>query len=66
MYNNLYTDNQKIMISMLIVELINLTRNDASTMPLYLTFTILLSLLFVLVSGGKVRKASRYEIGRGI
>lgn len=65
MYNNLYTDNQKIVISMLIVELINLTRNDASTMPLYLTFTAILSLAFILLSGG-TKKASRYKIRRGM
>lgn len=38
--------NKKMFLSMLMVELINLSRNDASTLPVYLAYMIILLLVF--------------------
>lgn len=44
------SQNKKIFYSMLMVEMINLTRNDASTLPLYLVWTLILYGSFILLS----------------
>lgn len=62
-YFGYITERKKIFYSMLMVEMINLTRNDATTLPLYLTFTILIYLTYtILLSILKVRcQKTRHE-----
>ena len=45
------TDNKRLFYSMLMVEMINLTRNDASTLPVYLTYSIILIIIYKIVDG---------------
>lgn len=47
--NNQLTNGKRMFLSMLMVELINLTRNDASTLPVYLVYMILLLLAYNII-----------------
>lgn len=44
-YSNELCDAKKMFVAMLMVEMINLTRNDSSTLPLYLSWSLILLLL---------------------
>ena len=45
-YYNQLSDGERVFFSMLMVEMINLTRNDCSTLPVYLTYSLILLLVF--------------------
>ena len=47
-YGNI-SDKKKIFFSMVMVEMINLTRNDASTLPLYLAFIGIIYVVYSLL-----------------
>lgn len=47
-YSNNLNEMQRIVGSMLMVELINLTRNDASTLPFYLAYTFIILIFYKL------------------
>lgn len=50
------TTKKKIFYSMIMVEMINMTRNDASTLPIYLAFTIAFYFLYIFVSSAVSRE----------
>ena len=56
------SDNKRLLYSMIMVEMINLTRNDASTLPVYLTYSIILVIIYKVV--GSVAFSKR--TGRGV
>lgn len=45
-YFNKLSDRDRVFFSMIMVEMINLTRNDCSTLPVYLAYSIVLLLVF--------------------
>lgn len=49
LYGNDLNGIPRVMSSMILVELINLTRNDASTLPIYLTYAIIIICIYKLV-----------------
>lgn len=46
-YYNQITSSKRLLYSMLIVEMINVTRNDASTVPLYLAYSFIIYFFFI-------------------
>lgn len=53
-YNNLYSNSKKAFYSMLVVQFINMTRNDGSTLPIYLMYMIIIMSLYSIISRQKV------------
>ena len=56
-------EKKKVMVSLAMVELINLTRNDASTLPLYLFYVLVFYSLYSLILNSIIAKKGRIEEG---
>ena len=53
------SDNKRLLYSMMMVEMINLTRNDASTLPVYLTYSLILVIIYKVVGSVAFSKSNR-------
>lgn len=53
-YTNKYSKSKSAFYSMLVVQLINMTRNDGSTLPIYLMYMIIIMLIYFIINRQKI------------